>query len=349
MLPPPLGSSTSASGASGSGAPGPAPGSTAPPLAGNVAGSGSSAPSTTPAEPMPGGGDPQMPLDPMMMGPVAEPPPPLTGDPNGSGEVVSIPEVKCGPAAGLDAFVAGTGIPGPGTPNLKVGGRDVVLSYPCDLREGAHVTFILNLHGTMPDEALKTYQHGYFSAHKLATSHRLIVATPMSKSPLGQWGNGDGGVDAPHLYEVVQWVYDHFGKFQIAGMWIGGHSWGSMFAKRFVCDPMFEGKVRGVIGMSGGATLADATCAPFISQIHTNGELEGGESGVPDQTSVAGAHGCDARLAPVDIGNGQMLYEWPNCDPGFVHFNFVMGAHEHITAMDDPVVLHIVEAIKSTE
>jgi hypothetical protein len=262
---------------------------------------------------------------------------------------VSIPEVSCGPAAGLDAFVAGTGIPGPGTPNLQIGGRDVVLSYPCDKREGAHVTFILNLHGTMPEETLKLYQHGYFSAHKLVTSHNLIVATPRSVSAAGQWDNG-APEDIPHLYDVVDWVYEHFGsKFQITGMWLAGHSWGSMFAKRFVCDPMFVEKARGVIGMSGGAIAPAGECAARISQIHTVGELEGGESGVPDQTAAASAHGCDARLAPMDIGNGQMLYDWPNCDPGWVHFNFVMGAHDHITAIDDPVVLHIVEAIKSTE
>lgn len=285
-------------------------------------------------------------------GTVAPPATPM-GDPNGSGAVVSIPETKCGPAAGLDVFVTGTGIPGPGTPNVKIGGRDVVLSYPCDTREAAHVTFILNLHGTMPEETLKTYQHGYFSAHKLVTSHKLIVLTPISKSPVGQWGNMDGGVDTPHLHEVINWVYDKFSKFHITGMWVGGHSWGSMFAKTFVCDAMLKDKVRGVIGMSGGPTaaggLGGGDCAARISQIHTNGELEGGEAGVPNQTAIAMAHGCDAGLPKKDIGNGQILYDWPNCDKGWVHFNFVMGAHEYITAIDDPVVKYIVDAIKSTE
>jgi hypothetical protein len=285
---------------------------------------------------------------PMQVPPAPAAPAPLSGDPNGTGPVVSIPDTACGPAAGLDAFVQGTGIPGPGSPNVKIGGKDVVLSYPCGLKEGAHVTFILNLHGTMPEETLKTYQHGYFSAHKLANSHKLIVATPKSESPVGQWGNMDGGVDVPHLYEVVKWVYDKFSKFQISGMWIAGHSWGSMFAKQFVCDAMFKDKVRGVIGMSGGPTGV-AGCASYVSQIHTVGDKEGGESGVPDQTIDATAHGCAARLPPKDIGNGQMLYEWPNCNRGRVHFNFVMGNHEHITAIDDPVVLYIVNAIKSTE
>ncbi|HKP62621.1 MAG TPA: hypothetical protein VJV78_38060 [Polyangiales bacterium] len=306
------------------------------------------APMTTP--PRPGMQPPPPAMTPNPTPPTVAPPPAPSGDPNGSGGVVSIPDTKCGPAAGLDAFVAGTGIPGPGTPNVKIGGRDVVLSYPCDVHEGAHVTFILNLHGTMPDETLKTYQHGYFSAHKYVTSHKLIVATPISKSPVGQWGNMDGGVDVPHLYEVIKWVYEKFGKLQITGMWVGGHSWGSAFAKTFVCDAMLKDKVRGVIGMSGGATAAaGGDCAARISQIHTVGEMEGGEGGVPNQTAIAAAHGCDGMLPKKDIGNGQMLYDWPNCDKGWVHFNFVMGNHEHITAMDDPVVKYIVDAIKSTE
>jgi hypothetical protein len=316
----------------------------------SAANGGGSSQSGAPAGAMPPAG-PTGTVSPPPKQPPAQPvaaPPPLTGDPKGTGPVVSIPDTACGPAAGLDAFVQGTGIPGPGSPNVKIGGKDVILSYPCGLKEGAHVTFILNLHGTMPDETLKTYQHGYFSAHKLVNSHNLIVATPKSESPVGQWGNMDGGVDVPHLYEVVKWVYDKFSKFQIAGMWIGGHSWGSMFAKQFVCDAMFKDKVRGVIGMSGGPTGV-AGCASYVSQIHTVGDKEGGESLVPDQTLDASAHGCDARLPPKDIGNGQMLYEWPNCDRGWVHFNFVMGNHEHITAIDDPVVLYIVNAIKSTE
>lgn len=132
-------------------------------------------------------------------------------------------------------------------------------------------------------------------------------------------------------------------------MWVGGHSWGSMFAKNFVCDPMLQDKARGVIGMSGGPTGVRGNCAARLSQIHTNGELEGGEAGVPDQTAAASAHGCSARLPPNDIGNGQIVYEWPDCDPGWVHFNVVMGAHEHITPIDPPVVEYIVDAIKSTE
>lgn len=289
---------------------------------------------------------------------------PMSGDP--SKPVVSIPDVACGgPKGGLDSLVGGGsagGFPVPGTPNLKIGGRDVILSYPCDKHEGAPVTFILNLHGTMPSEELKFYQHGYFAAHKLTTSHNLIVASP--KSVVSQWANGDGGKDAPHLYEVIDWVYSKFSKFKITGLWVAGHSWGSMFAKSFVCDAMLKERARGVIGMSGGTSgvgggigfapsaggASTAGCADRISQIHTVGDAEAGATGgLPDQTAAATKHGCGARSGAMDIGNGQLLRQWPDCQPGWVHTEYTMGAHEHTTPINPEVVQKIVEQIKSTE
>jgi hypothetical protein len=292
---------------------------------------------------------------------------PVDGDP--SKPVVTIPGVACGGSkGGLDGLVGGGfgGFPVPGTANWKVGGRDVILTYPCNKREGAHMTFILNLHGTMPDEGLKFYQHSYFAAHALADSHNLIVASP--KSVVQQWGNGDNGVDKPHLYELIDTIYSLFGsKFKITGLWVGGHSWGSMFAKTFACDEKLKERVRGVIGMSGGATgvggggfggftggasggAGTAGCADRVSQIHTVGDKEAGATGgVPDQTAVATKHGCKAKTGPKDLGNMQMLTEWPECSPGWTHFNVTMGAHEHTTPINPEVVKHIVEQIKRTE
>jgi pimeloyl-ACP methyl ester carboxylesterase len=251
----------------------------------------------------------------------------------------------------------------PGSANTKIGGRDVIITYPCNKHEGARVTFILNLHGTMMDESLKFYQHGYFAAYALASSHNLIVAEP--KSVVSQWGNGDNGQDKPHLYEVIDWVYSNFGtKFKIAGLWVAGHSWGSMFAKTFACDDKLKERVRGVIGMSGGATgvgsgiggftggggASTAGCADRVSQIHTVGDQEAGATGgVPDQTAVATKHGCQAKMGPKDIGNMQMLTEWPSCSPGWAHFNFVMGAHQHTTPINPEVVKYIIEGVKKTE
>lgn len=303
--------------------------------------------------------------DPIKSDAAAPPPAGNTGGPAGAmgpddGDptkpVVALQEVACGGPKGLGGGLGG--IPVPATPNLKVGGRDVVLSYPCNKHEGANVTFILNLHGTMPDEGLKLYQHGYFSAHTLVSSHNLIVASP--KSVVSQWGNGDNGVDRPHLMEVIKYVYDNFGsKYNITSMWVGGHSWGAMFAKTFVCDPELKDKVRGVIGMSGGAALPGGglrggggmvtpNCSDYIGQIHTVGDMDS-VKGNPDQSAAASKHGCGAKAAAKDLGNNQLVEEWPDCDPGWVHENITMGAHSHTTPINPEVVKHIVEKIKATE
>ena len=287
--------------------------------------------------------------------PGTQPPPPsgpVDGDP--MKPVVSIPEVPCGP--GRAAF---------GASNLKIGGRDVILTYPCEKREGAHVTFILNLHGTTPETA-RFYSHGYFAAYQLATSHNLIVVEP--KSRVDQWGNQmrydpmAAAEDRPHLLEVIDWVYEKFAKFNITGMWVAGHSWGSFYAKSFACDEAVADKVKGVIGQSGGTGLPGAgfttrsvpdlkvrpNCQDFISQIHTAGDQDS-VMGNPDQTAAATKHGCDAKAPPRDLGKNQMLEEWPNCDPGWVHENILMGAHMHTTPINPEVVKHIVERVKSTE
>jgi hypothetical protein len=291
--------------------------------------------------------------------PVTNPngPPPAAGPDDGdpSKPVVTIPDAKCGSAAGF----------GLGTANLKIGGRDVILTYPCDKHEGANVTFILLLHGTNSNEASKTYTHGYFAAHALTSSHNLIIAEPKSRA--SQWGNTTenpaASEDKPHLLEVIDFVYKNFGtKFKINSLWVAGHSWGAMYAKRFVCDETIKDKARGVIGMSGGTTLpggrgfgtsgSDLTpttnCADYIAQIHTVGDMDM-VTGLPDQTAAATKHGCDAKLPAVDLGSMQMVEEWPNCDPGFVHEGVTMGAHMHTTAINAPVVKHVIEKVKATE
>ena len=279
---------------------------------------------------------------------------PNDGDP--AKPVVAIPEVACGGPKG------GFGL---GAANLKIDDRDVILTYPCNKHEGANVTFLLLLHGTNANEASKAYIHGYFAAHPLTNSHNLIIATPKSRA--SQWGNTTenpaASEDKPHLAHVIDYVYKNFGtKFNINSMWVGGHSWGAMYAKRFVCDESIKEKVRGVIGMSGGATavggrgfgtsggdiMATTNCADYISQIHTMGDMDS-VAGLPDQTAPATKHGCMGKKAAVDLGNMQMMEEWPGCSPGWVHENITMGAHTHTTSVNAEVVKHVIEKIKATD
>jgi hypothetical protein len=279
---------------------------------------------------------------------------PDDGDPNKP--VVSLPDVACGGPKG------GFGL---GQANLKIDDRDVIFTYPCNKHEGANVTFLLLLHGTNSDEATKAYIHGYFAAHPLANTSNLIIATPKSRA--SQWGNTTenpaASEDKPHLGHVIDYVYTNFGtKFNITSMWVGGHSWGAMYAKRFVCDQSIKEKARGVIGMSGGATavgglgfgtsggdiMATTNCADYVSQIHTVGDMDM-VTGLPDQTAAATKHGCKAKLPAVDLGKMQMMEEWPGCSPGWVHEGITMGAHTHTTSINPEVVKHIIDKIKATE
>jgi hypothetical protein len=275
---------------------------------------------------------------------------PDDGDP--AKPVVALPDIACGGPKGF------------GTANLQVGGRDVLLTYPCDKHEGANVTFILLLHGTNSNEATKAYTHSYFAAWKLATTNNLIIAEPKSRA--SQWGNttenAAASEDKPHLLAVIDYVYTNFAKYNINSMWVAGHSWGAMYAKRFVCDETIKDKVRGVVGMSGGGTLPGgrgfgtsgsdltptANCADYISQVHTVGDMDS-VTGLPDQTAAAAKHGCGAKTAATDFGNMQMLEEWPNCMPGWLHEGFTMGGHMHTTAINPEVVKQIVEKIRATE
>lgn len=285
-------------------------------------------------------------------------PPAATGPDDGdpAKPLVALPDVPCGGPQG------GFGL---GRANLMVDGREVILTYPCDKHEGANVTFLLLLHGTNPNEQTKAYIHGYFAAHTLATSHNLIVATPKSRA--SQWGNtGENPAaseDKPHLLHVIDYVYQNLGtKLNINSLWVGGHSWGAMYGKRFVCDTALRDKARGVIGMSGGATAPGgrafgssgsdleltSDCADYIGQVHTVGDRDS-VAGLPDQSAAAAKHGCAAKTPPSDLGGMQLVEEWPGCSAGWVHENITMGNHTHTTAVDPEVVKHVVEKIKATE
>jgi len=293
-------------------------GTTAPPVAG--------AAGTPPTEAGSGGSDPggtagtgvmQVPND-----------GPEDGDP--AKPVVSLSDVPCRDGAG-----GGFGFP---SANLKVDDRDVILDYPCNKHEGAPVTFILNLHGTTP-VAQHFYQEGYFSAYQFATSHNLIIATP--SSVVEQWGNGDNGADEPYLMHVIDYVYSHFGdKFQIKAMWVGGHSWGAFYASTFVCKDYIADKVKGVIIMSGSPN--PPACSDRISVIDTNAEMD---IGPPlEQGNWPTTHGCDASMMQT-LGNNTETF-WPNCDPGYVHANYLMLGKMHADFMDKEVVQSIVDWIK---
>ncbi len=254
---------------------------------------------------------------------------PQDGDP--SRPIVQVPGVACGPNPSLFGLTA---------TNVQIGGRDVYVAYPCNKHGGAPVTFVLNLHGTMPTEELKLYQVAYFSINNHVDTHNIITAAP--KSVVAQWGNGDGGVDLPHLYEVIDWVYSNFSEFDIRSMWVGGHSWGSMTTNTFVCDPMVADRVRGAILMSGSPI--PPACASGLSIISTIAENDLVPTPV-NQGTIPTSHGCGASVENM-VGNNLETH-WPNCDPGFAHANYYMYGKAHADYIDAVVVERIADLINA--
>ncbi len=297
-------------------------------------------PVAPPADPVAPPADPVAPPDNGAAGGPASPDPipplqpagPDDGDPNRP--IVEVPGVACGPNPSLFGLTA---------TNVEIGGRGVYVAYPCNKHGGAPVTFVLNLHGTMPTEELKLYQVAYFSINSHVDTHNIITAAP--KAIGSQWGNGDGGLDEPHLLEVIDWVYTTFAEFDIRAMWVGGHSWGGMYTSRFGCNPAIADKVKGIIPMSGGGVggFGGAACADRVSAIITTAEGDGRRPS--DQAVVAAGHGCDAAQNEMILNNEHTV--WPNCDPHFVHANFYMLGKEHATYMDAEVVQRIADLINA--
>jgi hypothetical protein len=272
----------------------------------------------------PAGGTMAPPVGGMMALPPAGPD---DGDPNMP--IVAAPGVPCGPNPSLFGLTS---------TNVMIGGRGVHVAYPCNKHGGAPVTFILNLHGTMPSEDLKLYQVAYFSANNLVNSHNFITAAP--KAIGSQWGNGDGGADLPHIMEVIDWVYTTFADFDIRGMWVSGHSWGAMYSTNFACSAAIADKIKGAV-LESGSGMAPA-CASQISVISSAAETDIGP--VINQGGIPGGHGCGAPQTNMVGNNVETL--WSGCNPGFAHANYLMLGKGHSDYMDAEVVTKIGDLIK---
>jgi len=227
-------------------------------------------------------------------------------------------------------------------PNVKIGGRDVIIDYPCNKPSGSKMTFILNLHGTQTLEEFKIYQRSYIKSCNYVDSHNFLVATP--KSVVSQWGNMDGGRDEPHIMEVIDWVYDTFKDFDIVNMWVAGHSWGAAYTLGFVCKPELESKVSGALLMSGAGIIP--ACSDRLALIGTVGETDI-VPGELAQGDVALAHGCSPEQVTM-LGNDR-LTEWPSCPGPWVHQSYFMLGKGHgfdpKDWPDDDMALNIADAM----
>jgi hypothetical protein len=204
-------------------------------------------------------------------------------------------------------------------------GRKFFLDYPCDLKPGEKVNFILNIHG---GGSFAAWQRHYFPALDYKDKYRLVVATPTAATAtaIRMW---TAAADDQYLQNIVDLVFEQFGRKNIKSFWLAGHSQGGMTSNRIVCSDYFKDKVDGWLSLSGGrigptqiapdffgpggpppamaeaagssgarpGAAATPTCD--ISYIFTSGELE--ITGLPEKSPWAEKYQCAARVRNADI------------------------------------------------
>ena len=121
--------------------------------------------------------------------------------------------------------------------------RTFHLDYPCDLKVGEPVTFILNLHG---GGSSGTWQRRYFPAIDYKDQYRLVIASPYS--PIRRWAENDD----EYLQNIVTSIVEQLGARNVRAFWLAGHSQGGATSRRIVCSEFFKGKVDGFLSLSGG-------------------------------------------------------------------------------------------------
>ena len=123
-------------------------------------------------------------------------------------------------------------------------GRQFFLDYPCDLKPGEKVTFVLNLHG---GGSIGNWQRHYFPIMDLKEKYRLVVATPSGVERAWIPENDD-----EHLENIVNLVYEAFGKENIKAFWLAGHSQGGQTSNRLLAKDFYKDKLTGWVSLSGG-------------------------------------------------------------------------------------------------
>lgn len=220
-------------------------------------------------------------------------------------------------------------------------GRKFWLDYPCDLKPGEKVTFILNIHGA---GSVGNWQRHYFPVSDYVQKYRLVVATPTAATatPVRRW---DGAADDAHLQNITDFVFDSFGKANVKSMWLAGHSQGGFTSRRIVCSDYFKGKVDGWLSLSGGrigqapfvrqfgppkadgsppdprpvggsnAMANDTPPACEFSHIFEVGQWE--IDSLPETSPWAAKYGCGARIREKDIIDEKPGHVWDFSRAGY--------------------------------
>jgi pimeloyl-ACP methyl ester carboxylesterase len=188
-------------------------------------------------------------------------------------------------------------------------GRKFFLDYPCDLKPGEKVIFILSLHG---GGSIGNWQRHYFPAMDFKEKYRLVIATPTGVAFGNTGGHGWSPVDDDaYLQNVVTEVEGALGKSNIKAFWLVGHSLGGQTANRLLLTDFFRQRLTGWVSLSGGrlgSKREDVRAAiPF-----------GAGGGAPPAPPPGAPPGGGMRLA----ADASILPEYP------FSFIYVTGEHE---------------------
>jgi hypothetical protein len=209
--------------------------------------------------------------------------------------------------------------------------RTYFLDYPCDMKPGEKVTFVLALHGA---GSYGNWQRNYFPLVDYKDKYRLVIATP--NSPTHVWSESDD----EYLHNIVDAVVAQIGKENVKAFWLAGHSQGGMTSNRIVRTDFFKDKVDGWLSLSGGRLGANPGRGNFaamfpaggsasgrgagpgpgpaasttglpptdFSFIYETGQREMDDKGLPESSAWAARLGCGSRRAPVEIADVKAGY-----------------------------------------
>ena len=211
--------------------------------------------------------------------------------------------------------------------------RPYFLDYPCDLKPGEKVIFILSLHGA---GSYGNWQRHYFPILDYKDKYRLVIATP--NSPTRLWSEADD----EYLQNIVNFVISQIGRENIKAFWLVGHSQGGLTSNRLVRTPFFKDKIDGWLSLSGGrlggqpgraanwgpppssipsampppntGTIAAALAAlrepppTDFSFIYETGSREMDDKGLPDNSTWAAKLACRSRRGSEQITDAKAGY-----------------------------------------
>ena len=176
--------------------------------------------------------------------------------------------------------------------------RTYFLDYPCDLKKGEKVTFILSLHGF---GSYGNWQRNYFPIMDYKDKYRLVIATP--NAPTRSWSTADD----EYLQNIVNFVVEQIGKENIKAFWLVGHSQGGMTSNRILRTDFFKDRVDGWLSLSGGRLggnpVRSATFAPAAVPGAAPAAAPSGGTATPNLAAAA------AALRELPVADFSFIYE----------------------------------------